>query len=309
MAIRKLGLDSHSLLGLVAILLWSTTIALARSLSEQVGPLTAAASVYLTGGVLCAGYLLWRGPPVRRGRELPRRYLLCCGLLFTFYTSALFLAIGLAADRHQVLELGLLNYLWPALTILFSLALLNKKASWLLAPATLLALFGVVLVLTSGGSVSWATISEGIGSNPAAYALALLAAISWALYSALTRRWAGPNSGGAVPFFIVVTGMALLALRLLFPESGSWNAQAVAEAGGLGVATVLAYVCWDIAMRKGDVVLVAACAYLTPFLSTLMTCVYLGTRPGPALWLGCGLIVAGSFLSWLSVSASRGGRV
>ena len=31
--------------GLVAILLWSTTIALARSLSEQLGPLTAAASV------------------------------------------------------------------------------------------------------------------------------------------------------------------------------------------------------------------------------------------------------------------------
>ena len=308
MAIRKFRLNSYSLLGLIAILLWSTTIALARSLSEQVGPITAAASVFLTGGVLCAGYLLWRGHPLRRACELPRRYLLCCGLLFAFYTSALFVAIGLAVNRHQVIELGLLNYLWPALTILFSLLLLGKKASWWLAPATLLALAGVVLVLTSDGAISWASISRGIGSNPVAYLLALLAAVSWALYSALTRRWAGKSGSGAVPFFIVATGLALLALRLLFPEDGSWTVQAVAEAVGLGVVTVLAYVCWDIAMRKGDVVLVAACAYLTPFLSTLVTCVYLGSRPGPVLWLGCGLIVAGSFLSWLSVSASRGGE-
>jgi drug/metabolite transporter (DMT)-like permease len=308
MAIRKLGLNLHSLCGLAAILLWSATVAVARSLSEQVKPITAAASVYMTGGVLCAVYLLWRGHPVRRARQLPRRYLLWCGLLFTFYTFAVFFAIGLADGHQQVLELGLVNYLWPALTILFSLLLLGKRASLWLAPATLFALAGIALVLTSGGTTSWATISKGVGNNPAAYVLALLAAVSWALYSTLTRRWAGESSGG-VPFFIIVTGLVLLALCLLFPEDGSWTARAAAEAVGLGVATALAYVCWDIAMRKGDVVLVGACAYLTPFLSTLISWAYLGIQPGPVLWLGCSLIVAGSFLSWMSVSAPRGGRV
>jgi hypothetical protein len=38
--------------GLAAIVLWSTTIAVARSLSEQTSPLTAGACVYLIGGVL-----------------------------------------------------------------------------------------------------------------------------------------------------------------------------------------------------------------------------------------------------------------
>ena len=40
--------------GLAAIVLWSTTIAVARSLSEQTGPLTAGACVYLIGGALCS---------------------------------------------------------------------------------------------------------------------------------------------------------------------------------------------------------------------------------------------------------------
>jgi len=51
--------------GLGAILLWSATFAVARSLSEQVGPLTAGATAYLIGGAGCrllvAGSLLTWG--------------------------------------------------------------------------------------------------------------------------------------------------------------------------------------------------------------------------------------------------------
>jgi len=297
--------DVDTLLGLAAILLWSTTFALARRLTEQVGPLTTGAAVYLTGGILCAGYLIWKRRSAKRARQLPLRYLLGCGMLFVFYTAALLLAIGLADDRHQVLELGLLNYLWPTLTILLSLALLNKKAGLLLLPGTAAALAGVFLVLTQGGPISWAALLRNVASNPAAYVLALMAAISWALYSNLTRRWADPKSGGGVPFFIVATGLVLLALRLAFREAGSWTPRAAAEAAIMSVATVLGYVCWDIAMRKGDVVFVMACSYLTPLLSTLVSCFYLGIAPDIKLWAGCALIVAGSFASWTSISDRR----
>jgi drug/metabolite transporter (DMT)-like permease len=58
---------------------------------------------------------------------------------------------------------------------------------------------------------------------------------------------------------------------------------------------------WDIAMREGDLVLVASCSYLTPFFSTVVSCIYLRVWPGPSLWLGCLLIIAGSFLSWRSI--------
>jgi len=67
----------------------------------------------------------------------------------------------------------------------------------------------------------------------------------------------------------------------------------------------LAYILWDLAMRKGDIVFVAACSYFTPFFSTLLSCIYLQVSAGLTLWLGCGLIVAGSLLSWASVSEKR----
>jgi hypothetical protein len=88
--------------------------------------------VYGVGGAIAIVRLRWsasRGPPAI---DLPLSYLVGCGLLFVTYTVLLFLAIGLARGRQQVLEVGLLNYLWPALTILLSVVLLNKRARLLL---------------------------------------------------------------------------------------------------------------------------------------------------------------------------------
>ena len=305
MSARSLSLDRSTLCGFLAILLWSTTIALARSLSEQLGPLTSGAAVYLVGGALCLLHLRRTTQPLTALRQLPPLYLIGCGALFVLYMFALFEAVGLAADRSQVLEIGMVNYLWPSLTILFSLLLLDKKGSWLLIPGSLLALLGVFLVLTQETAVSWTSFAQNVAGNPLAYGLALVAALSWGLYSNLTRRWAGPHSSGGVAFFMLATGATLLFLRLVSVETSVWNPRALAEVLFLGLATSLAYVCWDVAMRKGDIVLVGAASYFTPFLSTLTSCLYLRIGTGPRLWLGCFTIIVGSLLSWRSVTDGR----
>lgn len=297
----RFNIDGNTILGLLAVLLWSSTVALGRSIAEQVGPLTAGASVYLTGGLVLAVSLAFREESLSRLRSLPRAYLLGCGALFLAYTLALYLALGLARGREQAIEVGLVNYLWPALTILLSLVILSKRARVGLLPGTVLALLGVVLVLTHGGSVSWQLLSENLAGNPVPYALGLAAALSWALYSNLTRRWTEPGSGGGVPLFVMATGLVFLLVRLLYPEDGEWSAHVIIEIAFLGVATALAYLFWDVAMRKGDVVLVASFSYLTPFLATAAGCAYLWVRPGVKLWVGCLLIIGGSFLSWRSI--------
>lgn len=293
--------DGNTWLGLLAVLLWSSTVALARSISEGVGPLTAGASVFATAGIVLTIGLGFERRPLSRLRSLPRAYLFGCGALFLAYTAALFLALGLATGREQAIEVGLVNYLWPALTILLSLVILSKKARFGLIPGTVLALLGVVLVLTQGGSVSWQSLSANVSGNPVAYVLGLTAALSWALYSNLARRWAAPESGGGVPLFVVAAALAFSLLRLVFPEESGWSVRVVVEIALLGVATALAYLFWDIAMRRGDVVLVASCSYLTPFLATAFGCAYLGVMPGAQLWLGCLFIIGGSLLSWRSI--------
>lgn len=287
--------------GLVAVLLWSGTVALARSAAEAVGPVTTAAAACSVGGALSLASLAGSGARRRRIRQLPRRYLAGCGALFMAYMLLLFLAVGGAADRTQTLTVGLLNYLWPPLTVVLSLVLLDLRANRLLGPGLLLASGGIVLVVTAGSGLSWRSLVGALSADPVPAVLAVGAAVTWALYSTLTRRWAGGRDAGAVAVFLPATALVLVLVAGLRHEPGAWSARARAEVLVLGLATWAAYSLWDGAMRRGNVVLVAAASYLTPLLSTLVSCLYLAVVPAASLWLGCGLLIAGSWLSWRAV--------
>ena len=158
--------ERSTLLGIAAILLWSGTVALARSIAERLGPLTAGAAVYLAAAGFLGLHVWWTERSFGRLARLSRRYVIGCGALFVLYTVALFLALGLAADRRQTVEVGLLNYLWPTLTILLALLLLGRRAGVALIPGTLLALCGVFLVLTQGESVTWSSVVRESAGEP-----------------------------------------------------------------------------------------------------------------------------------------------
>lgn len=291
--------------GLLAILLWSTTVGVGRSLTEAVGPVTAGVAVLGVSGGLALARLAASPARRRQVARLPRRYLAGCGALFAGYMLLILLAIGLAADRRQVLEVGLLNYLWPVLTLLLLLALVGGRARPALLPGTLLALAGIFLVLTAGEAVSWASLAANLAENPAAYLAGLGAGVTWALYSALTRKWAGGLGEGGVGLFLPASFLCLLALSAFVAEPRAWSGRAAAEAAFLGAATFVAYSLWDHAMRVGRAVVVAAASYLTPLLSTLVSAIYLAVAPGPAIWAGSALLVAGSLLSRWSVVATE----
>jgi drug/metabolite transporter (DMT)-like permease len=296
-------LDSPTLLGLLAILLWSSVVALARRVSEQMGPFATGASVYLMASLFLASIHLARGRSFRTFLQLPPRYVFGAGFFFVAYTIPIYVALGLASSRSQTMEIGLLNYLWPAFTILFSLPILGNRAKLELIPGTLLALLGVVWVLTGGALTSWDSLYSHLLDNPLAYSLAFFAAVSWGLYSNVARLWGGDSAEGGVPLFTLASGAAFALIAVLRPESGTLHLGALPEVVVLASFTALGYLFWDIAMRKGEALLVAACSYLTPFFSTVVSTLYLGVRPGLSLWLGCALIIIGSVWSWRSVRA------
>lgn len=297
-----------TLAGLGAIVLWSATVPLARGLSEHVGPVTGAAAVYGVSGGLALASRLRR----RQGRS-PRNYTVVCGALFVVYAVLLYLAVGRAVDRQQVLGIGLVNYLWPTLTVVLSTWLPGRRARWFLWPATALALAGVVLALTHATTLSWSALTwsalswsafaGNVAGNPVAYGMALAAAVCWALYSTLTQRWAKDSESGAVDLFLILTAGTFAVMMVLGDEHAQWSRAAVGEAGFLGLATFGGYRWWDHAMRRGDAGLVAAASYLTPLLSTLAGCLYLGVTPGPRLWIGCVVLIAGSVLSWRALES------
>lgn len=299
--------------GFGAILFWSTTVAIARSLSEQLGPITAGAAVYGICAAAAMAHRLYRHkirPYLWGDRPAPVRYaypyLIGCGITFVLYTLVLYMSIGLAGSRTQALEVGLCNYLWPALTLLFSPLIAGHKAGFGLLPGTALAMTGVVLVLTHESGFSWASLVGNLAANPLPYGLGLTAAVSWALYSNLARRWGGGQGPGAVWLFVLITAVILSAASLFSAEPKAFTQRAMVEASFLGLATYAGYALWDTAMRRGHMVLVAAGSYSTPLLSTVISLIYLDVTPGRSLWIGCLLLITGSVISWRSVRERAG---
>lgn len=289
----------------MAILLWGTTVALMRSVTEAFGQLGGASATYVVAGGLGLARLAFSRERRQRIRRLPAKYLLGCGAAVATYVFAIFMAFGRAHDRQQSLEVGLVNYLWPSLTILFSVLLLHVRARGWLLPGTLLCLTGIYLGVRPSHGSGLAPFLDNLGGNPAAYALALLAAAAWALYSTLARRWARAADGGGTDAFLAVTGILLAAANLLFGvHMPAPSARAAFEAAFLGAATYASYGLWDHAMRRGNMLLVAIASYFTPLLSMAVAVFYLGVRPPTLFWAGCALLVAGSLLSWWSVRGS-----
>ena len=285
--------------GFAAILLWSMTVGLVRSVSEQIGTLTSAVVIYFVSGTIGIVAALYRKRLDSLIKSESKQYFLICGALFTAYMLFFFLAIGRSLNHEQVIQAGLLNYLWPVMTLLGSVLILKKKAKWYLIPATILALSGIFLVIVpDAGSFAF----SGVRGSFEIYVWGILAAISWALYSILAGKLGKNIEKGSVTVFLLATSAILLVPALLSNERSAWSTGVVVEIMIMSTATYIAYEFWDKAMRKGNVTAVAAFSYLTPLFSTIFSSLYLSVMPSTTLWIGCIILILGSFLSWRSVS-------
>jgi len=294
--------NSNTIIGILAILFWGTTIAFSRSLTEQLGPLTTASWIYVLSGIWSCIYLFSEPRRIKKTFQLPILYLTGGGTLFILYMVCLYLAVGLAFSREQVLEVSIINYLWPGLTLIFSLPILHKKGKISLIPGIVIAFAGFYLATVQSGMFSWEVFKRNFQVSYLPYLLALMAAVTWGFYSNLVRRWAGHTEGGAVPLFLLVTGLILTIIRLIFPEESYWTPRVVLELLYMSVfPTFLAYIFWDRAMRKGNIILVVSLSYFTPLLSIVITSLYLGVVIKPTLWIACGLVIVGAVICKFSI--------
>ncbi|EGC4373664.1 aromatic amino acid DMT transporter YddG [Salmonella enterica] len=179
-----------TLIGLVAIVLWSTMVGLIRGVSEGLGPVGGAAMIYSLSGLLL---IFTVGlPDIRR---FPGRYLIAGSVLFVSYEICLALSLGYAATRHQAIEVGMVNYLWPSLTILFAILFNGQKTNWLIVPGLLIALTGVCWVLGGENGLNAGEIINNVATSPLSYFLAFLGAFIWATYCTVTNKYARGFNG------------------------------------------------------------------------------------------------------------------
>ncbi|MFH0849161.1 MAG: aromatic amino acid DMT transporter YddG [archaeon] len=292
--------------GILALIFWGSTIAFQRSLAEKLGTLAASSCILLLSGSLGCIYLISKPHRFRRVIRLPAPYLVGCGALFVIYMASLYTAVGIAPNRNVVLEVGLINYLWPSLTLIFAIPILGKKARSSLGIGILCGMAGICLATANPDDLFLGMFLDDKIQNLPSYILALSAAVSWGLYSNLARRWSGQSKEGAVPLFLSVAGLTLLGLSTFFPAGNEWTRSSLFELIYMAIfPTTLAYVFWDDAMRRGRIMLVASLSYFTPLISTIISAAYLDIRTGWNLWAGCLLTIAGAAICNISVGESE----
>ncbi|MBB1527781.1 aromatic amino acid DMT transporter YddG [Pectobacterium carotovorum subsp. carotovorum] len=281
-----------TLTGLLAILLWSTSVGLIRSLTEVLGPIGGAAMIYSTS-TLCL--LAFYGLP--RIKTLPRIYLFAGGAMFVCYEIFLSLSIGLADSRMQAIEIGMINYLWPSLTILFSLFINQQKSRFLLWPGLALALGGIVWIMKGESDWTPELLWNNVLANPLAYSLAFSAALTWALYCNITKRYGQGKSG--VSLFFLITALILWTQYSFSAESAiSLTLPSSLQLLFMGASTALAYSAWNAGIQHGNLTLLATASYFTPVLSTLLAALWLNITPAISFWQGVAMVTAGSLLCW-----------
>jgi drug/metabolite transporter (DMT)-like permease len=287
-----------TLIGLVAVLLWSAIVGLIREVSEHLRATGGAALLYSVGTLFL---LLSVGPT--RVRRMPRRYLVWGSLLFVSYELCLSLSIGHANSGRQAIEVGMVNYLWPTFTMMAAILFNRQRANWLVVPGFLLSMLGICWVLGGDQGLDPAGMLANVRDNPLSYGLAFAGAVIWAAYCAVTARIAQGANG--VTLFFGLTALALWTKYLALGQAApmQWSAGAVLYLALAAGAMGFGYAAWNWGILHGNVTVLAGASYFIPVLSAALAAALLQAPLSLAFWQGACMVVGGSILCWL---ATRG---
>jgi len=288
----ELNSAQATLVGMIAPVCWGMSVGLVRGLSERLGSTAGVALMSLIGAVFLS---LFIGIP--KLSSFPRRYLIFgvgCAVLTEF---CFMLSLAISDGGRQTIEVGMVNYLWPCLTVVFAILFNGQKARWWIVPGVAITLWGIVTVLSGDAGFDPAEMLQHMRQNPASYACALAGAVAWAAYCSFTRA----ISGGKNPVVLIflLNGVIYLVLYLCgFGERLTWNPSGLTYCLLTALVMSSAYAFWTIGAIRGNLVVLGITSYFTPVLSCVFASFWLSAPLSIHFWNGVGLVVAGSLVCW-----------
>lgn len=263
------------ILGIITILCWGS-LATFGNLLIHLPPFYILGVTFLIGSI--PAFFKWR-------EMFPSLKILLLGVGGYFgYHFFLFYAFRYA----PAIEANLINYLWPVIMVLITPIFFPEKnlKTYHIIGAAFSIIGSVVLVLGSGVGLE--------SDNMFGYMLALLAAITWPLYS-ISKKKMPSSSVWAIGGFCLVSGLLCIVThffiepRVVLQSHDAWILF-VMGIGPFGIA----FYCWDLALRDGDSQVMGALAYLTPVLSTLGLVLFAGQEMVFTTFVAMILIIGGA---------------
>ncbi|MBO7173096.1 MAG: aromatic amino acid DMT transporter YddG [Burkholderiaceae bacterium] len=284
-----------TMIGLIAPCLWGASVSLVRGIAENFGMAQGQCLLYVVATLFLV-FLV--GMP--KFRLMPWKYKIfgigtanICSICFC-------LSLYFSDGSTQTMEVGMVNYLWPMLTIVFAILFNGQKARWWIAPGALLSLVGIFWIL-SGGQFVLDDFIARLMRNPLSYALAFGAAVTSAAYCSMTRAWSHGQNCSTVIFLL---DMILFGAMWSMGVGGD---PVITTKGVLsvifgGAAMGVAYAAWTHGMIYGNITVLAIASYFTPVLSCLFASIWIGAELNTTFWEGVSMVVVGSLVCWHATS-------
>jgi len=299
-----------TLAGIIAIIIWSSNVAVSKTVMNDLGAFNAAFYIYFFSGILNFFILLTflgRYKIVNHFKELPFKYYYQTGIFVIFNNVFFYVALGLAKSNEELIIVALINYLWPVLITIFKVPIHHAKIIPFLFFSGIIAAFaGIVIALLQGYSASeLIDIAGALDDNVLAFIFAFLGAVSWAVYSNLIRKYNSTEDIVALPVIFVISGLVFIGILFFRGEIQSLSLEPLYTNPYLVYTiigpTCLSYMFWYFAMKYGNRNLVSSISYLIPLGSVFLVGLIHAIPVRPMFWVSAGLLVMGAVLGMKSV--------
>lgn len=279
---------------LVAVVLWAIAPLLVN-IASSVPPFRLATIALLSGAVAALPMTLRKR---KKARADARQVTLSCKWKLVIYGLVPALIFGAVVSylagmgQAPAAEAALITYTWPILFIVLSQWLFHRRVPVLVLVGAGIAFCGAAVLIAPE------SLGSGASAHYSGYALALLAACCWAVYSWICQ--AAPVAiAPLMPLLFLVAGVsAAMADTLTGSTPGMPSGGALLAGIALGLGPYgLAMVAWDLALRTGPTALIGSLAYAVPVLAAVLLVVAGIAAPDWRLPVAALLVVVGSVVA------------
>ncbi|MFU8927014.1 aromatic amino acid DMT transporter YddG [Acinetobacter puyangensis] len=286
-----------TVIGLSAVVMWASMVGLVKYVSAIINPLVGITLIYSFSAILVL--MMFKLPNFRL---ISKTYLLLSTILFVAFELCFSFAIAYSQTSQQAIEVSIINYLWPSLTVLAFVIFKELKFNVLIILGLLLSMSGIIFIQTGAAVLSLSGLINNFQGNPISYILALSAAIIWSAYCVVTKKMSRGQNPISV-FFIVVALTLWLKLLLVQPFTFptidfSTFVYILLAAAAVG----LGYAAWNIGIIHGNISILIIASYFTPVISSVMAMWILDTALSMTFWQGTGMVILGSLICWMSTN-------
>lgn len=246
----------------LAVLLWASTAAVAKLLLQDINNLQLMFYSFMFSILVLLIIVIVQGK-LRLLKEYKAKDFVRMTLMGTLGCYLYYIFLFGAIMYAPAQEAFIINDLWPMIVVIFAIFILKEKITPKKILGLVLSFIGVYIVATKGELLSF-TFSNAKGDI-----LAILAAISYGLFSVLGKKYKYEAFTSILIYYFF--GFILVLFTILtFSSIPNVSLAQLTGLAWIGIMTnALAFVFWFKALEHGDTSKMANIILVTPFLSLI----------------------------------------